>query len=78
MHRRQSMLLFAVVVLTLGWAHGIDAQRQPAGELVYAMHVTLAPTWFDPAENGGLITPFAVRELVASVSNDHEGGLGRG
>jgi peptide/nickel transport system substrate-binding protein len=60
MHRRQTILLFAIVGLTLGWAHGIDAQHQPVGDLIYAMHVTIAPAWFDPAENGGLITPFAV------------------
>jgi peptide/nickel transport system substrate-binding protein len=78
MNRRRIALLLVATTLTLGWAHGVDAQHQPAGELVYAMHVTIAPAWFDPAENGGLITPFAVRELVASVSNDHEGGLGRG
>src|SRR5918992_1037153 len=60
MNRRQTVLLLIAVVLTLGWAHGLGAQPRPAGELVYAMHVTIAPAWFDPAENGGLITPFLV------------------
>ena len=31
---------------------------EPAGQMTWAMHITLAPTWFDPAETGGLITPF--------------------
>lgn len=60
MNRRRIVLLLMAAVVTLGWAQGIGAQDKPAGELVYAMHVTIPPAWFDPAENGGLITPFAV------------------
>jgi peptide/nickel transport system substrate-binding protein len=26
--------------------------------MTWAMHITLAPTWFDPAETGALITPY--------------------
>jgi hypothetical protein len=43
MNRRQTVLLLVVAALTLGWAHGIGAQHQPPGDLIYAMHVTLAP-----------------------------------
>jgi peptide/nickel transport system substrate-binding protein len=32
----------------------------PQGQLTYGIHVSLAPTWFDPAETLGLITPFMV------------------
>src|SRR6187200_1528883 len=32
----------------------------PQGELVWAVHTSLAPTWFDPAETPGIITPFMV------------------
>jgi len=32
----------------------------PAGQLTYGMHVSVAPTWFDPAETQGIITPFMV------------------
>jgi peptide/nickel transport system substrate-binding protein len=32
----------------------------PQGELRWGVHVTLAPTWFDPAETPGLITPYMV------------------
>jgi peptide/nickel transport system substrate-binding protein len=28
--------------------------------MTYAVHVSLAPTWFDPAETSGMITPFLV------------------
>jgi peptide/nickel transport system substrate-binding protein len=30
----------------------------PAGQITFANTVTLAPTWFDPAETPGVITPF--------------------
>src|SRR5258708_7450332 len=30
----------------------------PEGELRIGAHVSLAPTWFDPAETSGIITPF--------------------
>ena len=30
------------------------------GQATWAVHVTLAPTWFDPAETSGIITPFMV------------------
>src|SRR5207244_4727972 len=30
----------------------------PDGQLTWAFHVSLAPTWFEPAEAPGLITPF--------------------
>ena len=32
----------------------------PQEQLTWAIHVSLAPTWFDPAETLGLITPFMV------------------
>ena len=34
------------------------AGAAPQGELRIASHVSLAPTWFDPAETAGIITPF--------------------
>jgi len=60
MNRRYGILLLVVTVLTLSWAHGAGAQTKPSGELVWALHVSISPSWFDPGENGGLITPFAV------------------
>jgi peptide/nickel transport system substrate-binding protein len=60
MNRRWPMLLLVVTAFTLGWVGRIGAQQKSPGELVWAMHVTIAPAWFDPAENGGLITPFGI------------------
>ena len=51
----------------VGWAiwhewpsrHRAMAQKgAPAGQMTWAMHITLAPTWFDPAETGALLTPY--------------------
>ena len=37
-----------------------DAATTPEGQLTWGVHITLAPTYFDPAETPGLITPFMV------------------
>src|SRR5882672_5933651 len=36
----------------------------PAGQLTWAVHISLAPTWFDPAETPGIITPFMMLYAV--------------
>jgi peptide/nickel transport system substrate-binding protein len=38
----------------------VFAAAAPAGQLTWGIHVSLAPTWFDPAETPGIITPFMV------------------
>jgi peptide/nickel transport system substrate-binding protein len=44
------------------------------GTLTVASHVSLAPTWFDPAETAGIITPFmllyAMHDAVAKAMPD--------
>ncbi len=52
------VLLFVVVTCAIGMMQGASAQ--PAGELVVAWHVTIAPAWFDPAEAPPQITPFGM------------------
>src|SRR5438132_795045 len=46
-----------VLVSTLGGAPAA-ATAGPDGQMTWAVHVSLAPTWFDPAETPGVITPF--------------------
>jgi len=36
----------------------VGRAEAPAGQVTFAATVTLAPTWFDPAETPGVITPF--------------------
>src|SRR3989442_11881806 len=40
------------------------AAAAPEGTLTWGVHISLAPTWFDPAETQGLITPFMVLYAV--------------
>src|SRR5439155_26459656 len=44
-----------------GWPHLSTALAQksaPSGQMTWAIHVTIAPTWFDPAETTGMIAPY--------------------
>src|ERR1041385_7951782 len=61
--RRGACLLLLVITLAVLAGTG-DVGAQAPSELVYAMHVTIAPAWFDPAENTGIATPFMVQEAV--------------
>src|SRR2546426_12402441 len=52
-------LLLALFVPTEGRSEAPAGRSEaPAGQLTWAVHVSLAPTWFDPAETTGIITPF--------------------
>jgi peptide/nickel transport system substrate-binding protein len=52
----------AAVAVTLFVCVGLctpaSSHAAPEGQLTWAVHVSLAPTWFDPAETPGMITPF--------------------
>jgi peptide/nickel transport system substrate-binding protein len=52
---RPLALLLALALLAL--VH-TPAAAAPEGQLTWAVHVSLAPAWFDPAETTGIITPF--------------------
>jgi peptide/nickel transport system substrate-binding protein len=44
-----------------GWSPLMAAPAQkdePSGQMTWAVHVTIAPTWFDPAETPPVITPY--------------------
>ena len=55
---RRDVLLAAGVGLATGGAR-FAAAASP-GQLTWGVHVSLAPTWFEPAEASGIITPFMV------------------
>jgi peptide/nickel transport system substrate-binding protein len=48
--------VWPVTGLSAGEARG----HQPEGEMRWALHVTLSPSWFDPGDVVGLLTPFLV------------------
>ena len=56
---RREVLALAALGLVAGAARSaIAADAQ--GQLTWGIHVSLAPTWFDPADTQGIITPFMV------------------
>ena len=51
---------FVFATLTAGASPSAAAPDAPAGQMTWAVQISLAPTWFDPAETSGIITPFMV------------------
>jgi len=59
----EGRLVRAVVVtllLCVGLGTPTACRAAPEGQLTWGVHISLAPTWFDPAETPGIITPFMV------------------
>ncbi len=58
--RRVSLIFAVVIALATGLPAHVFAPPAdvPKGQITIAVNVTLAPTWFDPAETPGVITPF--------------------
>ena len=56
---RRDLLALAALALATG-APSLARAAGPQGQLAWGIHTTLAPTWFDPAETPGIITPFMV------------------
>jgi peptide/nickel transport system substrate-binding protein len=49
-----------VLLFVLGpWSVATSAAA-PEGQMTWAVHVSLAPSWFDPAETQGVIVPFMI------------------
>src|SRR2546428_13764246 len=58
-----SVALVALLVAVIAAAPPAPAEA-PAGQVTWAIGVSLPPAWFDPAEATGLLTPFAVYYAV--------------
>jgi ABC-type transport system substrate-binding protein len=59
---RRLATVSTVVLILVGGARSAAATAdvRPAGQMTWAVHVSLAPTWFDPAETSGTITSYMV------------------
>jgi peptide/nickel transport system substrate-binding protein len=57
---RSSLALALAIALTVALPPSglAPAAAAPEGQITFAIHVSLAPSWFDPAETPGVITPF--------------------
>ena len=58
--RRVPLLVSAMVVLVALAVAPDGSHAAPEGQITWGVHITLAPTWFDPAEAPGLITPYMI------------------
>src|SRR5204863_5329838 len=54
------LLSVAALVLLISAVAAIPAAAAPDGQVTWGVHISLAPTWFDPAETPGIVTPFMV------------------
>jgi peptide/nickel transport system substrate-binding protein len=61
-----------------GWLRPRTASAQtriPRGQMTWAVHVQIAPSWFDPAETPGIVTPFmimyALHDALVKPMPDH-------
>src|SRR5437868_2046195 len=54
---RRDVLAATAAGLVAG-APNLARAAAPQGQLNWAVHISLAPTWFDPAETSGIITPY--------------------
>ena len=59
-HSLRLGVLALLAVVLLGSAPGPARAAAPEGQLIWGVHVSLAPLWFDPADTQGMITPFMV------------------
>jgi peptide/nickel transport system substrate-binding protein len=59
----RSLRLTACALLAL-LAVVAPAAAAPEGQMTWGVHISLAPTWFDPAETQGIITPFMVMYAI--------------
>jgi peptide/nickel transport system substrate-binding protein len=53
--RSISTVVLVLMILAAGVA---GAAAAPEGQMTWGIHVSLVPTWFDPAETTGIVTPF--------------------
>ena len=56
---RRDLLALAALGLVAG-APGVARAAGPAGQLTWALHVSVPPTWLDPADTLAIISPFMV------------------
>jgi peptide/nickel transport system substrate-binding protein len=58
--RHCSVGLLIAGALVVGLVGPVAGQPTPAGEVVHAWHVTIAPAWFDPSTAPPQVTPFGI------------------
>src|SRR5262249_18124518 len=60
-HVKRVCGISAAVLVLMVLIGGVTlAVAAPEGQVTWGIHISLAPTWFDPAETTGIVTPFMV------------------
>jgi peptide/nickel transport system substrate-binding protein len=54
------MRVLASLLVAFAVFAAVPAAAGSDGQMTWAVHVSLTPTWFDPAETPGIITPFMI------------------
>ena len=54
------MRLRALLLVAFIFIAPTPGAAAPEGQMTWAVHISLAPTWFDPAETPGIGTPFMI------------------
>ena len=57
---RREILATAALGALAGLPGSARGAGGPDGQLIWGVHISLAPIWFDPADISGIITPFMV------------------
>jgi len=58
MRHSRALLQAFLALLLVGYA--VSPATAADGNVTWGVHVSLAPTWFDPAEASGIITPYMI------------------
>ncbi len=61
--RTRCIMVWALALLLIAPALALAA---PEGQVTYALHFSLAPTLFEPAETPGVVSPFMILYALAS------------
>ena len=69
---KRSLVLGAMVLALLVPARGLAA---PEGQMTWALHFSLTPSLFEPAETPGVVSPFmvlyALHDALVKPPEDH-------
>jgi len=63
MSHRRALSTVLLLLMTLGLTTPTPGTAAE-GQLTWAVHISLAPTWFDPAETPGIVTPFLIMYAI--------------
>ena len=77
--RRTAMRRVASVLVALAvFGVAVPVAAAPEGQVTWAIHVSLASTWFEPAATSGIITPFVVVYVMHDAMVQPLPGKGKG